>query len=320
VPDRRATLASAGALAVVLIVAGVIAWRAHSAGARTILFGLDVPGADLGNVSEFSAAVGHRPTTVSVFIKLDTTGTTHKLDALRVGGYIPFVTLEPWSVIRRKADDPQFSLSTIVDGTHDDTLRAQARAIAASSGPVYLRLAHEMNGNWYPWAAGVNGNTPQLYVAAWRHVHQVFQQTPGVHVEWVWSPAADNLGSPAVQPAPFYPGDAYVDFVGLTGYEHNDPQPGHTFGKTIAELRAVTGRPVILSEIGADGPNKLRWLAALGAYILSEPAIAGFVYYDTAPSTTGASGTYALESASEFSAFRSALASINRQLPQHTRA
>ena len=45
------------------------------------------------------------------------------------------------------------------------------------AGARYLRPMHEMNGNWYPWAEGVNGNVAGDYVNAWRHVRAIFRDT-----------------------------------------------------------------------------------------------------------------------------------------------
>jgi mannan endo-1,4-beta-mannosidase len=220
--------------------------------------------------------------------------------------------LEPWTLDSTSNHDARFTLASIIAGRYDTQLRRQAQDIAAFGDPLYLRFAHEMNGNWYPWAADVNGNTAPQYATAWRHVHQLFAQMHGGNARWVWSATAVNPGSPAVSPAPFYPGDHYVDFVGLTGYEHNDPQPAHTFSKTITELRSFTGRKVILSEIGTDGPNKRTWLANLGTYILGEHSVAGFVYFHTTPASTGATGSYALQGAPDLEAFRRSLTVLKK--------
>jgi Glycosyl hydrolase family 26 len=75
---------------------------------------------------------------------------------------------------------PAFSLPNIIAGLHDAYIRSFAQALAAYGGPVLLRFAHEMNGNWFQWGAGVDGNTPAQYVAAWRHVHDVFVQQGNV--------------------------------------------------------------------------------------------------------------------------------------------
>ena len=48
-----------------------------------------------------------------------------------------------------------------------------------------------MNGNWFAWMEGVNGNQPGEYVAAWRHVHDIFTAVGATNVSWVWCPNVD---------------------------------------------------------------------------------------------------------------------------------
>jgi beta-mannanase len=204
-------------------------------------------------------------------------------------------------------------LATIAAGTYDEELQRIGKVLASYEKPVYLRFAHEMNAAWYPWGTG-NGNTPAQYVAAWRHVHAVISSAaPGVRVWWVWSPDA---AAPAVSKAPlssFYPGDDVVDFVGMTGYATPGNDQGsafQTFGRTLAALGAITQKPAILAEVGAAGPRKNAWLWSLGDFLRAESRIAGIVYFDTSPTTTGASGDYALRTADDLTALRRSLIEV----------
>ena len=83
----------------------------------------------------------------------------------------------------------------------------------------YLRLFHEMNGNWYPWGLNVNGNTPALAIQALATCIQHFPKRRGnkreIHV--VPECARSHLVYP-IPLASFYPGDAYVSWLGLDGY------------------------------------------------------------------------------------------------------
>ncbi len=78
-----------------------------------------------------------------------------------------------------------------------------------------------MNGNWqFPWAEQLNGNRPGDYVNAWRHVHDIFQQNGVTNVSWVWCP--NIAGSTTRVMSSLYPGDAYVDWTCLDGYNKYD--------------------------------------------------------------------------------------------------
>ena len=104
---------------------------------------------------------------------------------------VPEITWEPWdSTQGLYKSQPRYALRNIVGGKFDAYIRTWARALAAYGKPVRLRFAQEMNGNWYPWGAGTNGNTPAEFVQAWRHVHDIFTGAGATNVQWVWSPVS----------------------------------------------------------------------------------------------------------------------------------
>ena len=81
----------------------------------------------------------------------------------------PLVTWEPW-VPGGGKDQPQFSLKRIAGGAFDGYISSWARSLRRLRSTVYIRPMHEMNGDWYPWGGTVNGNSPALFRAAWRHI------------------------------------------------------------------------------------------------------------------------------------------------------
>jgi hypothetical protein len=168
-----------------------------------------------------------------------------------------------------------------------------------------------MNASWYPWGLGARDNTAALYVRAWRHVHRLFATVAGLHARWVWSPVIVQANGAHGPLAALYPGDSYVNYVGLTGYEHQAASAATTFTPTLDALRRITTKPIVLAEIGADSASKTAWLASLGPYVATHPDIAGFIYFDTTPATTGASGNYALTSASERAALARTIAALH---------
>ena len=126
-----------------------------------------------------------------------------------------------------RGDIPAVDWSTIgvtdadvADGSDDDWLTTQAQAMKNFGHPIFLLFDEEMNGTWYPYSPGVDGNTAADFVAMWRHVHDIFASVGATNVTWVWCPnvtAPDGTSTtpPLVQ---LYPGDAYVDWTGLNGY------------------------------------------------------------------------------------------------------
>ena len=102
-------------------------------------------------------------------------------------------------------------LSAITSGADDAWITTQARAIKAFGHRVFLRLAPEMNGKWYHYSGD-----PKAYVAAWRHIWNVFAQAGVTNVKWVWCP---NL-TPSDNWDGYYPGSAYVDVIGVDSFSN----------------------------------------------------------------------------------------------------
>lgn len=154
---------------------------------------------------EWQSDTGHRPVILGSYkswsIPLIDSG---QLDDIWSRGAVPLVTWEPWG-----GSGEAFRLRDIAAGAYDSYIESAARATAAWGRPVFIRFAHEMNGGWYPWGRGANGNTPQIYKDAWRRVVDAFRAAGADNALWVWGPNQNFSGRfPFAQ---FYPGDQWVD-------------------------------------------------------------------------------------------------------------
>jgi beta-mannanase len=201
------------------------------------------------------------------------------LQAIAAQGAIPELTWEQWPA-GGGPNQPAYADSVITSGQYDTYIRSVATAAKAWNGPILIRYGHEMNGNWYPWAASVNGNTPAAFVAAWQHVHTIFTTAGVANVKWVWCP---NAGGPTPV-AQVYPGDAYVDIVGMDGYNFSGTSmPSSVFSSLLAQVQAVApSKPVVINETGTNevSGNKGPWLQSLFEYVAAQPHIMGVVYSD----------------------------------------
>jgi malectin (di-glucose binding ER protein)/glycosyl hydrolase family 26 len=141
---------------------------------------------------------------------------TPQFELIRQRGSIPMIDWNSWN-LGAPINDPNYTLSKVSSGTYDSYIRSWATAAKAWGHPFFLRFDHEMNGWWqFPWSAQLNGNTPADYINAWRHVHDIFTQVGATNVTWVWCP---NIVSQNTTPlTQLYPGDAYVDWTALDGY------------------------------------------------------------------------------------------------------
>jgi hypothetical protein len=110
----------------------------------------------------------------------------------------------------------------ITDGKRDAYLKAQAEAVKSYGGPVFVRLDWEMNADWYPdW--NLPGVTPAQFIAGWRYVYEIFQQVGATNAAFVWCPNLWN-GPGGQSPDTWYPGDAYVDWLGVDAYPQSAVQ------------------------------------------------------------------------------------------------
>lgn len=194
-------------------------------------------------------------------------------------------------------------------GTFDDYLYQYAGDIRQTNLPIAIRFDHEMNGNWYPWSAGgcapchtVGRTTPDDYIAAWRHVWNIFNAVgANQDVIWLWSPGrpdglSKNPASGVTSIAADYPGAQYVDWVGATVYWRQTTTPtdfATSFDTTISQLKAATQdapKPIFFGEIGAAEsdpsatPDKTKqaWIHNALAGFLADPQIIGFSWFDNA--------------------------------------
>ena len=173
--------------------------------------------------------------------------------------------------------------SQINNGSSDKNIASVARKLAGMKRPILLRWGWEMNGNWFEWDGAHNGQNPAAYVSAWRRLHRIFREQGATNVAWVWSPnwnSAPDAGWN--QFAKYYPGDAYVDWVGVSGYDFYDESPGTLF----SAVRRTYGnrKPLILSETAAVdlGPgSKATWIRKLSAWVKATPEVGAVVWFDT---------------------------------------
>ena len=223
---------------------------------------------EVTQLDSFESSTGKRNGIVNCFWSWDDANYTPDMSLFaRIAdrGSTPMITWMPQDY-RLSINQPAFSLSAILSGNYDTFLTNWATAVASYKRPILLRFAHEMNGNWYPWSAGINGNTPAQYIAVWRKIHDIFVAKGATNVIWVWSPNVDNT-----DPAAFYPGDSYVDMVGLDGYNNlawgTWRSFSDVFGPTYNHLASFTRKAVMIAEVGtsegASPTDKANWIKSM---------------------------------------------------------
>jgi hypothetical protein len=194
----------------------------------------------------------------------------YEMQTIRDYGAIPFFSWGSQST-PASLDQPNFQLADIASGAYDSYIREVAEGARAWGHPFFLRFNWEMNGSWFTWGKNANGNRPGEYVAAWRHVHDIFTQVGATNATWVWCPYV--RATPKLGPlAPYYPGDSYVDWTCLDGYNWGEnsinPMPWTSFDEIFgASYHAIVDKlapdkPLLLGEMASNGSPraKARWI------------------------------------------------------------
>ncbi len=229
---------------------------------------------------------------------------------------------------------PGGTLRSVAQGDVDDRLVDLAAQVRDHGDPVMLRPNWEMNAPWMPWGAfereedGATpreGNAATDYVQAWQRAHIVWDggdrdaidarlQEAGLpplradaasvppvdNVAWVWAPT-DGPAQPLSAPhdtADYYPGDAFVDWVGIDWYQSGDEDFAYTASERpdgadplsrvddfYEEYAVGHGKPIVLSEWGVtdeergagDDPD---WMADALAWMEDRPAVKAQVYFN----------------------------------------
>jgi mannan endo-1,4-beta-mannosidase len=220
-------------------------------------------------VNDFAQAVGRQPNIVLYY------------SGWNEGFSIPFAqtALQHGATLAVDIDPTSTSCAAIAAGQQDAFLESYAQSVKDFGHPVIISFGHEMNGNWYSW--GWTHTSPATYVAAWRHIVDVFRQVGADNVTWLWTiNAVDSVEGPI---ADYWPGNNYVTWVAFDAYYYNTTDDfSAVFGPSISAIRQVTNKPILIGEtaIGqvagqaAKLPGLFSGVAASG--------LLGFVWYDVA--------------------------------------
>jgi hypothetical protein len=198
----------------------------------------------------------------------------------------------------------------VADGSLDAMLGQIADGFKALGAPFFLRWAWEGDANMnqkYSYDA-------KTYIAAWRHLHDIFAAHGVTNAIWVWCPVSLDFYPPPGQTStdptlapdhaingigaqPFYPGDDVVDWICADGYAWGPGLPSSNRQEPFQELfqafynwAAPHNKPIMIGETGAMENNpgdKAHWFEAMHQSVEQHyPLIRAFLYFDVVNATT----------------------------------
>jgi hypothetical protein len=220
-------------------------------------------------VAEFTSLMGVQPDVDMYYSGWMEPFQTSFATAAASHGAVPLVQIDPTGV----------KLTAITSGKYDAYLISFADAVRSYGRPVILGFGHEMNGTWYTWADG--HATATEFVDAWRHIVKLFREVGAGNVTWLWTINIIENQAGIHSPAPWWPGSAYVNWVGIDGYYTKSSLTfAPLFGPTITKVRELTTDPILVAETAAGSaagqPAKIADLFAG----ISTFNLLGFVWFD----------------------------------------
>lgn len=209
---------------------------------------------------------------------------------------VPVITWE------MKSGRQAITYGDVLAGRWNKYLDTWAAAARADARPVFVRLGHEMNGDWYGWSGARNGadsTAPRRFVDTWRYVHGRFAKAGVTNVTWVWCPNHESVPAAAWNAAArYYPGDAYVDWTCADGYNWGTSQTqavngwtsrwqtfAQIFGPIYGEVQAIApDKPMMLGEFASAeaGGDKAGWITDAAAALRGPafPNVRAFVWFN----------------------------------------
>jgi hypothetical protein len=185
----------------------------------------------------------------------------------------------------------EITTKEIASGKYDEYIRNYAQDVKAYGKPLFIRLVcGEFNGSWWHWCSPKANSdlTAKDFVGAWQKVVKIFLEENVSNVAWVWTPAigpppgvADWRGS---NWQAYYPGDEYVDWVGIDIYEDSKMSwldPFYQFG-------IDHNKPFFMAEFGIrtaydnhlTATQHMNWLNKMFDYFENHPNVKTILYFN----------------------------------------
>ncbi len=212
-----------------------------------------------------------------------------QLQEIVKNGWRPMVSANPYFFDSCPANGKTL-YKAIANGNCDAFLHSVGRTLKQFGMPILLRFAWEMNIDSISWSVKKTGDNSTDFTSAWKHFRDIVNSEGATNVLWVWSP--NTMTSTSVPYGDLYPGNAYVDWTGLDGYNWGTTQPwsywrsfSEIFSQSYNALVSLApNKPLMLGEVNTTnvGGDKSLWYTdMLSAQIpLNFSHIKAIVFYN----------------------------------------
>lgn len=194
-------------------------------------------------------------------------GDAAKLTALGASNIM--VTYDPKANMQGTANTGTFG--NIASGVLDTFYKADAEAAAAAGHTIIARMGHEFN---LEGAAvhsyGYPHETAAEFIEGWQHIVNIFKEKGASNVKWCWNPNVwGNPSDKTANPTTWYPGDAYVDYMGLDSYCRHDAPVSTPYQMTESSYNSCAGlgaKPIIICEFGVAKDERFSKAQRIGEF------------------------------------------------------
>lgn len=223
--------------------------------------------------------------------ELDSAQVLSELQTITANGWRPMISANPYFFDKCSYNGMPL-YRAIASGNCDEFIKNIGRNLKKLGQPFFLRFAWEMNIPSMEWQVQRTGSTNADFIAAWQRMHNLTYAEGATNILWVFAPDVGNTSYREI-----YPGDAFIDWLGLDGYNWGTTQSWSSWKsfsqvfsaayRTITRLSPI--KPLMISEVNTtdQGGDKPAWYQdMLSTQIpLNFPRIKAIVFYNEDRST-----------------------------------
>ncbi|MFC1510787.1 sugar-binding protein [Candidatus Margulisiibacteriota bacterium] len=250
--------------------------KATNASPQGVYIGVFREGApgNMNHIKKFVEQTGKQPATIMWYEDWAKPFPAEDVQKVIDYGAVPHIVWEAryWSY------PGKVKIEDVIAGKWDDYIRSWAKAIKASGQPIFLRVGHEFNVGVYPWGIVNLNKEAETYNKFYRRVVDVFRKEKVKNVKWVW--CLNNYSNPDELWNNWelaYPGDEYVDWIGIDGYNWGETQEWSNWeafkGMFRNQMRRAhqlwPDKPIMIAEFSSTeiGGDKAAWIKELPGYL-----------------------------------------------------
>ncbi len=210
-------------------------------------------------------------------------------------GKIIELTLQTSTVMNLELDSYNVMFD-IIDGQKDNEIKALAQSLKDFAHPFLFRLNNEMNSDWTTYGGNITLNDPEIYVAAWQRIYNIFEREGVNNAIWVFNPNDRSFPTCGFNSSmAYYPGNGYVHMFGITGYNTGTyyaekymeswKEFDEIYSEIVAASENVYGRfPWIITEFASSsvGGDKAAWIENMFRALPNYPRIKMAFWFSSA--------------------------------------